>query len=1207
MPNRRVSVFVDAEVSPFVRGMATAGVAAKGFAHELESADSRMANLVQSGLALAPALVPIGAAAVPAIAGLTTQLGFAVAAAGTAALAFSGVGDALDALNKAQLEPTAANIEKAREAFDELGPAGQEFVVYLDDLLPKLQTLQDVAQAGLLPGVTEGIDSLLSRLPQVRDIISEIADTSGDLIAAAGDNLASNRWGAFFNYLETEARPVLRNFGETVGYVVEALANTWMAFDPLSDNFSQGLLNFSQGLAEATANLEDSQGFQEFLAYVRENAPQAVETLGAVGGAIVELVEAAAPVGEVVLPAIEALADVFTKIADSPIGPTLVTAAAAVGTLGRSLALLKTVGLRGGESVMGRIFAGESIRDSIPMLGGLTAATTKLRAAQDDMAQAAVRARDAQFALIPDQQKRAALAEYAEASQRVTDAEKERSGAIRRNLGSMGRAAGVVGGLALATSGLADKAGLANTTTLALMGTIAGPWGAAIGGGVGVVMDLVAANDDLEAAMKRVDAAAETTDLAARQNTLEQMREEIDKTTATLVGLSNAPKFGGALGSIYDWIMPDEEAASKQNEELREFLRTTQHVGEVYAELNNGDISMIGASLGDLQGVVEDITPALQEAGINVRDFLNAATGSELRERGVAAIRAYIDEMDSLPGRSRAVGDALQALEGDMLSNADAADVLAGALDSLFSPMLDQSEATDQWVQALRDMRRAIMHSKGDLTGFSKRALETREAIRGAVEATLDKAQADARASGSGRQLAGTLLRTRDQLIANAKAAGATKGEIHDLVRQMGLTPKNLITIIETPGVLTAKEQIKALGRLYDLTPKEVRTLIAQAGMDPSQAAIKELSRLYGLTPKEVRTIIEAVDNASGVVSHIQSIYSGLPPTITTSIVTNHIDKFQQMTGHATGGHITGPGTATSDSIPAYLSNGEYVIRAAAVEKYGTAMFDRLNAMHFATGGSVARFADGGLTNREARSISRDFNLSGDLGVRGVRQELRDFRRALREAGGEVGSNFDRLSDRVVDVTRRYKASAEALEDERQERRDLRADLRSYRSSVAGTVTSEVFGSGLASAFSTLEGDAKQAHVKERGLRRVARLGLDGAAFKALASSDDMAALAQLDTRGEVRRLERLYAQRAQETRSLKQFAGAEVFGPALRDNARVIAKLEARLDHRDRVIEKLEDRLEKIGPAVREGAREGIAGRDRREHAAARHRKQAP
>ncbi|MGW1160356.1 phage tail tape measure protein [Streptomyces sp. NPDC002519] len=51
------------------------------------------------------------------------------------------------------------------------------------------------------------------------------------------------------------------------------------------------------------------------------------------------------------------------------------------------------------------------------------------------------------------------------------------------------------------------------------------------------------------------------------------------------------------------------------------------------------------------------------------------------------------------------------------------------------------------------------------------------------------------------------------------------------------------------------------------------------------------------------------------------------------------------------GGAVVGPGTGTSDSIPALISNGEYVVKAAAVQKYGLAMFDRLNAGRYASGG----------------------------------------------------------------------------------------------------------------------------------------------------------------------------------------------------------------------------------------------------------------
>lgn len=65
----------------------------------------------------------------------------------------------------------------------------------------------------------------------------------------------------------------------------------------------------------------------------------------------------------------------------------------------------------------------------------------------------------------------------------------------------------------------------------------------------------------------------------------------------------------------------------------------------------------------------------------------------------------------------------------------------------------------------------------------------------------------------------------------------------------------------------------------------------------------------------------------------------------------------------ATGGYISGPGTGTSDSIPARLSNGEYVMSAAAVDRIGTPLLDAMNrgsAVHYAGGGLVSVNNGGG-------------------------------------------------------------------------------------------------------------------------------------------------------------------------------------------------------------------------------------------------------
>lgn len=61
--------------------------------------------------------------------------------------------------------------------------------------------------------------------------------------------------------------------------------------------------------------------------------------------------------------------------------------------------------------------------------------------------------------------------------------------------------------------------------------------------------------------------------------------------------------------------------------------------------------------------------------------------------------------------------------------------------------------------------------------------------------------------------------------------------------------------------------------------------------------------------------------------------------------------------GMASGGLLNGPGSGVSDSILARVSNGEYVVKAASVAKYGPEFLDQLNA------GTLPKFSDGGLND----------------------------------------------------------------------------------------------------------------------------------------------------------------------------------------------------------------------------------------------------
>jgi hypothetical protein len=69
-------------------------------------------------------------------------------------------------------------------------------------------------------------------------------------------------------------------------------------------------------------------------------------------------------------------------------------------------------------------------------------------------------------------------------------------------------------------------------------------------------------------------------------------------------------------------------------------------------------------------------------------------------------------------------------------------------------------------------------------------------------------------------------------------------------------------------------------------------------------------------------------------------------------------ESVTQLPKKAQGGLMFGPGTGTSDSIPAMLSRGEYVVKASAVQKYGVGTLDSINSLKMAAGGMVMSYGD---------------------------------------------------------------------------------------------------------------------------------------------------------------------------------------------------------------------------------------------------------
>lgn len=118
--------------------------------------------------------------------------------------------------------------------------------------------------------------------------------------------------------------------------------------------------------------------------------------------------------------------------------------------------------------------------------------------------------------------------------------------------------------------------------------------------------------------------------------------------------------------------------------------------------------------------------------------------------------------------------------------------------------------------------------------------------------------------------------------------------------------------------------------------------------------------------------------------------------------------------GFATGGSVAGHGTGTSDSIPAMLSNGEYVLNAQAVDRLGVPFLNGLNTGRlrgFASGGLVG---SGGAYNRPASVASSSSSTSNSITLNVSALDASSFADFLARGGMQV------LKQAILDDNRNF-------------------------------------------------------------------------------------------------------------------------------------------------------------------------------------------
>jgi tape measure domain-containing protein len=332
----------------------------------------------------------------------------------------------------------------------------------------------------------------------------------------------------------------------------------------------------------------------------------------------------------------------------------------------------------------------------------------------------------------------------------------------------------------------------------------------------------------------------------------------------------------------------------------------------------------------------------------------------------------YSQTQDAISNGTSSVQSAFSELSTTLKANGDN---LAnnGQLTNASKQAVDSAtDALWQNVQAQLEYGK----TSGDMTTAVQGAKNSVQQMRDSLISTLEQ-------QGMSSQAAAQYADSLGLIPANVgttftENSSLTKGQVEAYLNTLGLTPAQKSTVMDA---LTsqANGDINNLHLNMDNLPEQVKSLLtadntdaqkktaeattslrhfdgskANASLNADNSDVKnkasEASGSIRSVPEEHKTNFFAEQAGSGW-TNIKNFFGSFGSTMKSYWGLSHGGEVhranggivQRLASGGPSGYVSGPGTSTSDSIMTWLSDGEYVIRAAAARKIGLQNLDRVN------------------------------------------------------------------------------------------------------------------------------------------------------------------------------------------------------------------------------------------------------------------------
>ncbi|MFJ4682062.1 hypothetical protein [Streptomyces sp. NPDC088789] len=333
--------------------------------------------------------------------------------------------------------------------------------------------------------------------------------------------------------------------------------------------------------------------------------------------------------------------------------------------------------------------------------------------------------------------------------------------------------------------------------------------------------------------------------------------------------------------------------------------------------------------------------------------------------------------------------------------------------------------------------------------------------------------------------------------------------------------------------------------------------------------------------------------------------------------------------GGSPGGRVVGPGSETSDSVPALLSAGEYVIRASSVRKYGERFMEAVNSGNLKPQG----FAKGGMSQsmKDARSyLGRSLNISHFGQAAGYKNDplqnligspddlaalvrgLNDLRGQIKAAftGGKESSllkQLDSVGKKLIGYEKQLESVNKSLATAKSKLDDLKSASTALASSVKSGILSSAnitkgAGGGAPVTVSSVMAGLTQSRdkatafqqalegLKAKGLsssliQQIAEAGIDGGGLETAGALLSASA-------SEIKSMNSLQSQINTSATAAGKTTADAVYAAAIKAQTIAVQKLQTTQDKLEKAMRDLTKSLEKsLSKALKGKAAGGIIG----------------